>query len=125
MKASLIISALPLLFALPSSYLDDKQAWKHEIIPIELDGLNDVNIPWEAPGINDARSPCPFLNTAANHDLIPRSGRGIDPDRVDKVLTTIVGLDQSIAKFFVKQVLPIAYLNDQGIQVFDLDSLQK
>jgi hypothetical protein len=122
MKASLIISALPLLFGLPSSYIDEEQAWKHEMIPIEL-GLNDVV--WEAPSSNDARSPCPFLNTAANHDLIPRSGRGIDPDRLDKVLTDIVGLDQSIAKFFVKQVLPIAYLNDQGIQVFDLDSLQK
>jgi hypothetical protein len=123
MKASLIISALPLLFALPSSYLDDKQAWKHEINPIELDGLN--NIPWEAPGINDARSPCPFLNTAANHDLIPRSGRGIDHDRLYLVLTTIAGLDQSMSELLVKQVLPISYPNDQGIQVFDLDSLQK
>ena len=124
MKVCWIISGLPLLFALPLSYLDDEQAWKHEIIPNEFDGLN-YDIPWEAPSINDARSPCPFLNTAANHDLIPRSGRGIDTERLYNVLTTVAGLDQSIAEVLVKQVLPISYVNDQGIQVFNLDSLQK
>ncbi|RIB25458.1 Chloroperoxidase [Gigaspora rosea] len=32
---------------------------------------------WQAPGPNDKRSPCPFLNTLANHGYLPRSGENI------------------------------------------------
>lgn len=30
--------------------------------------------PWQAPGPNDKRGPCPGLNTLANHGYLPRSG---------------------------------------------------
>ncbi|KAJ8081092.1 hypothetical protein PM082_017933 [Marasmius tenuissimus] len=33
--------------------------------------------PWQAPGPNDLRGPCPGLNTLANHGFLPRSGRNI------------------------------------------------
>ncbi|KAL0580996.1 hypothetical protein V5O48_000990 [Marasmius crinis-equi] len=33
--------------------------------------------PWKAPGPNDLRSPCPGLNTLANHGFLPRDGRNI------------------------------------------------
>ncbi|KAK1233468.1 hypothetical protein PQX77_003364 [Marasmius sp. AFHP31] len=33
--------------------------------------------PWQAPGPNDLRSPCPGLNTLANHGFLPRDGRNI------------------------------------------------
>nr|7ZNM_A Chain A, Artificial Unspecific Peroxygenase [Marasmius rotula]7ZNM_B Chain B, Artificial Unspecific Peroxygenase [Marasmius rotula]7ZNV_A Chain A, artificial unspecific peroxygenase [Marasmius rotula]7ZNW_A Chain A, artificial unspecific peoxygenase [Marasmius rotula]7ZNW_C Chain C, artificial unspecific peoxygenase [Marasmius rotula] len=33
--------------------------------------------PWKAPGPNDLRSPCPGLNTLANHGFLPRNGRNI------------------------------------------------
>uniref|UniRef100_A0A0W0G588 Putative Cloroperoxidase n=1 Tax=Moniliophthora roreri TaxID=221103 RepID=A0A0W0G588_MONRR len=32
---------------------------------------------WRAPGPNDLRSPCPGLNTLANHGFLPRNGRNI------------------------------------------------
>ncbi|KXS98789.1 hypothetical protein AC579_8935 [Pseudocercospora musae] len=32
---------------------------------------------WQAPGPNDVRSPCPALNSLANHGFIPHSGRGM------------------------------------------------
>ncbi|KAL0567409.1 hypothetical protein V5O48_014586 [Marasmius crinis-equi] len=35
------------------------------------------NYPWIAPGPNDLRSPCPGLNTLANHGFLPRDGRNI------------------------------------------------
>ncbi|KAJ7574639.1 Cloroperoxidase [Mycena floridula] len=32
---------------------------------------------WRAPKATDLRSPCPGLNTLANHGILPRSGRGL------------------------------------------------
>ncbi|OTA04240.1 hypothetical protein A9Z42_0048300 [Trichoderma parareesei] len=32
---------------------------------------------WQAPGANDSRGPCPGLNSLANHDFLPRSGKNI------------------------------------------------
>jgi len=32
---------------------------------------------YQAPKDSDSRSPCPFLNTAANHGLLPRDGKNI------------------------------------------------
>ena len=33
--------------------------------------------PWRRPSRYDSRSPCPALNTAANHGYLPRHGRGL------------------------------------------------
>ncbi|KAK3116622.1 hypothetical protein LTR53_002797 [Teratosphaeriaceae sp. CCFEE 6253] len=35
------------------------------------------SLPWTHPGPGDVRSPCPALNTLANHGLLPHSGKGI------------------------------------------------
>ncbi|KAJ8081090.1 hypothetical protein PM082_017931 [Marasmius tenuissimus] len=40
-------------------------------------GFDFSAYPWQAPGPNDLRSPCPGLNTLANHGLLPRHGRNI------------------------------------------------
>ncbi|RYP53761.1 hypothetical protein DL768_001361 [Monosporascus sp. mg162] len=33
--------------------------------------------PWVAPGPSDSRSPCPMLNTLANHGYLPHDGRNL------------------------------------------------
>jgi len=33
--------------------------------------------PWQAPTPSDLRSPCPGLNSLANHGFLPRNGRGL------------------------------------------------
>ena len=52
---------------------------------------------WKAPSVSDVRSPCPGLNTLANHGIIPRSGRGLTIPMLQKALgdTYNVGLDVS------------------------------
>ncbi|KAJ7580473.1 Cloroperoxidase [Mycena floridula] len=40
--------------------------------------------PWIAPKSTDLRSPCPALNTLANHGFLPRDGRGLTQDAVIK-----------------------------------------
>ena len=48
-------------------------------------GANAVP-PWRRPSRHDLRSPCPALNTAANHGYLPRDGRDIS------IWTMITGL---------------------------------
>ncbi|KAK0886044.1 hypothetical protein LTR87_000109 [Friedmanniomyces endolithicus] len=39
-------------------------------------------LPWSHPGPGDVRSPCPALNTLANHGLLPHSGKGITTEDI-------------------------------------------
>ncbi|KAJ8081215.1 hypothetical protein PM082_018072 [Marasmius tenuissimus] len=47
------------------------------IVQAQDGGFDFSAYPWQAPGPNDLRSPCPGLNTLANHGLLPRHGRNI------------------------------------------------
>lgn len=40
--------------------------------------LDATAYPYQAPGDTDVRSPCPALNSLANHGLLPRDGKNID-----------------------------------------------
>lgn len=53
--------------------------------------------PWTAPSHDDVRSPCPALNTLANHGIIPKSGRGLSIRMLQRALgdTYNIGLDVS------------------------------
>ncbi|KAJ7586835.1 Cloroperoxidase [Mycena floridula] len=45
-------------------------------------GAQDSAHQWIAPTSTDLRSPCPALNTLANHGFLPRDGRNLTPDIV-------------------------------------------
>lgn len=53
--------------------------------------------PWIPPSETDVRSPCPGLNTLANHNLLPHSGRNLSIPMLQKALgiTYNIGLDIS------------------------------
>jgi hypothetical protein len=40
--------------------------------------LTEADYPFQVPGPDDLRSPCPALNSMANHGILPRDGRDID-----------------------------------------------
>lgn len=40
--------------------------------------LDETAYPFQAPTDTDVRSPCPALNSLANHGLLPRDGKNID-----------------------------------------------
>jgi len=81
--------------------------------------------PWEKPLSADSVAPCPFLNSARNHGLLPRSGRNITTDEIYNLLANVAGLDVSISNFLIEKVMDIGYTNEQGQKVLDFDSLQK
>jgi hypothetical protein len=79
---------------------------------------------WQAPDEGDARSPCPMLNSLANHGVLPHSGRQISKDTLVSVLTEFMLLDQGVSSFLADQALQLGYEID-GTHYFDLDGLQK
>jgi len=52
--------------------------------PIDLSTFS-----YRHPAPNAARGPCPFLNTAANHALLPRSGKKISFERLAEALAAM------------------------------------
>ena len=49
------------------------------------------------PNRNDARSPCPALNTLANHGYLPRDGKNINPQMLSiAIQVSVIPLNRSI-----------------------------
>ncbi|KAM5384540.1 hypothetical protein ACJZ2D_001285 [Fusarium nematophilum] len=68
---------------------------------------------WKAPGEDDLRSPCPFMNTLANHDFVPHNGRNVTRTPFIEAIQEALGLDEP----FVTQIF------ETGLVTFDLDML--
>ncbi|CAO3587273.1 unnamed protein product [Absidia cylindrospora] len=58
--------------------------------------------PYEAPAADAFRSPCPFLNTFANHGILPRSGNATYDDYYRAM--TIAGTTPSVTTSFLNTV---------------------
>jgi len=41
---------------------------------------------YQASGPNDSRSPCPALNALANHGYLPRDGKNISPNVLQRAV---------------------------------------
>lgn len=54
---------------------------------------------WQAPGPNDLRSPCPALNSLANHGILPRDGRGMTLPVIQKGLGQGLNIGNDLSSF--------------------------
>ncbi|KAF7307835.1 hypothetical protein MKEN_01143700 [Mycena kentingensis (nom. inval.)] len=52
---------------------------------------------WRAPTASDSRSPCPGLNTLANHDILPRSGRNITHSMLASIFENFFNFQEPLA----------------------------
>ncbi|KAF7303082.1 hypothetical protein MKEN_01271700 [Mycena kentingensis (nom. inval.)] len=52
---------------------------------------------WRAPTASDSRSPCPGLNTLANHDILARDGRNISHSMLVSVFEKFLNFEESFA----------------------------
>ncbi|KAJ3274677.1 hypothetical protein HDV01_002199 [Terramyces sp. JEL0728] len=76
---------------------------------------------YKAPVPSDVRSPCPALNTLANHGYIAHSGKAVDLPILEQSITRVYGVGPSIAKTLVNAL--DKFKNPDG--TFDLSALQK
>src|SRR3954469_21476444 len=76
---------------------------------------------WAAPGANDVRSPCPALNSLANHGILPHSGKGITLAMLQDAFSALnVGAD--IAQILFTGTAVLGLTHDGA---FDLETLDK
>jgi len=66
-------------------------------LAISVNALDETTSPWVAPSSTDRRSPCPGLNTLANHGILPHDGLGIDLASVIAAMKTGYNMDQDAA----------------------------
>ncbi|KAJ3980960.1 Chloroperoxidase [Lentinula detonsa] len=95
-----LLSSLPsLLFADRNRLLDDPSQSEQQRRQHSL-SLNGEHA-FITPGLGDVRSPCPALNTLANHGYINRSGKGISASSLISALTSIYHLSSPFAATLV------------------------
>jgi hypothetical protein len=51
---------------------------------------------WRAPTDTDSRSPCPGLNTLANHDVLPRNGLNITQPMLVDVFINFLNFEEAL-----------------------------
>ncbi|KAJ7198453.1 Cloroperoxidase, partial [Mycena pura] len=88
--------------------------------------------PWIAPGPTDVRSPCPGLNTLANHGYLPRSGKNIS---IPMMLQAAIGMSELENTFYlldgfnigsdsIIQAAKFGLLSGDAPTTLDLDALK-
>ncbi|KAK0475471.1 Chloroperoxidase [Armillaria novae-zelandiae] len=75
---------------------------------------------WKAPGPSDLRSPCPGLNTLANHGFLPRDGKNITINVVLKAGKEGFNVDPDLLIFAAK----VGLLTTNAPDSFTLDDIK-
>jgi hypothetical protein len=78
---------------------------------------------WTPPNNGDVRSPCPLLNSLANHNIIPHDGRNLTIPLLIAVLNETLNISPEITTFFGTAGLALA--PDPSLGHFQLDDLNK
>ncbi|KAE9396717.1 Cloroperoxidase [Gymnopus androsaceus JB14] len=116
-----LLLSLALAFPSFSSQFAFNEQWSTSLELEEFENTDWQHHRWIAPGENDLRSPCPGMNTLANHGFISRDGRNITIPMViravDIVYNTPSGPDLNLA-------LKLALLTTDAPDSFTLDDLK-
>lgn len=70
---------------------------------------------------NDApyhRSPCPAMNTLANHGYIPRDGKNLTPEMIKQAIIDVFHMDAGIAQTLANALPPSLTLADLSVHGF-------
>lgn len=85
--------------------------------------LPTLDIPlWTPPGPGDVRSPCPLLNTLANHNIISHSGKDITIPMLKDGFKKYVNVGPDVAAFAGGAALTLSpIVNSTSFNLNDLD----
>lgn len=90
-----------------------------------LPNLQNRNEPdysqWKPAGPNDLRSPCPALNSLANHGFLPRDGRGITLPILRQVLPFALNVGKDLADLFFFGAVTFGLTHDAKFDLADLN----
>ncbi|KAF2435364.1 Cloroperoxidase [Tothia fuscella] len=71
----------------------------------------------------DVRSPCPALNTLANHGHLPRNGKNITAAQLSTAVQQIYSIDNNLANLLSYTAVPLVENNTFTATTLDLDHL--
>ncbi|MCJ1327625.1 hypothetical protein MMC10_004296 [Thelotrema lepadinum] len=78
---------------------------------------------WAPAGPDDARAPCPMLNTLANHGFLNHNGKNITFDQLSKTFSTILNINESLAQIlFEDALLTVPTPNATTLDLDDLNT---
>ncbi len=97
---------------------------RNKIIPVNYH-IKDEFPQYVPPGKRESRSPCPMLNTLANHNIIHHDGRNITKTDLRKALVDFLKTSEGLADVLIRPVDQIGYVNDNGENALDLHLLQR
>ncbi len=80
---------------------------------------------WQAPGEGDVRSPCPFINTLANHGLINRNGKDVNLYEMVTILSVTFDGAPPLFQFLADLAVSLNFttVDEDGIVRMDIDEL--
>jgi hypothetical protein len=78
---------------------------------------------WHPRNTNHVRSPCPALNSLANHDILPRDGRNYTIPMLVKALGEGLNVSSEIATTLARFGMSVS--SDPASGAFNLDDLNK
>jgi len=70
----------------------------------------------------DSRGPCPFLNTLANHGILPHNGRNIPFPKLTQATQTSINMAETLA-FIIPNMASELLKKDYNKDTFDLEDL--
>ncbi|KAJ7577166.1 Chloroperoxidase [Mycena floridula] len=82
--------------------------------------VQDSTHKWIAPKSSDLRSPCPGLNTLANHGFLPRDGRGLTLETVIQAAADGFNFQHDVLIFAAK----LGLMTSGALDTFTLDDLK-
>lgn len=78
---------------------------------------------WHPPHNGEVRSPCPVLNSLANHDILPRDGLNYSVPMLVKALGEAINVSSELATSLA--TLGVGLGSNPADGTFDLDDLEK
>ncbi|KAJ7744636.1 Chloroperoxidase [Mycena metata] len=90
------------------------------VVATDSTSSSSSNHVWIAPKATDLRSPCPGLNTLANHGYLPRSGRSIS---IPMILEAAID-GFNIGSDAIIQAAKFGLLSGDAPTTMDLDALK-
>jgi hypothetical protein len=91
--------------------------------PILCIGNQNANFPFEPPAADASRSPCPVLNSLANHGFLPRDGRNISQDQLNSAFTMALNIDDAVTISLAKPAFNISTTGVPG--TVNLEDMKK
>ncbi|KAE9392575.1 Cloroperoxidase [Gymnopus androsaceus JB14] len=116
-----LLLSLALAFPSFSSQFASNEQWSTSLELEDFENTDWHYHRWMAPGENDLRSPCPGMNTLANHGFIPRDGRNIT---IPRVIRAIDAVYNNPSDPVLNLALKLALLTTDAPDSFTLDNLR-